>query len=84
MERAPSQWTSAKRANINTRLNGQYRSSLLFSMALRVSSVNDSDQALLRLDCSRFYSLFRCIAVLIQAFQTSLISSTAIYILMYS
>jgi hypothetical protein len=82
VERAPSQWTSAKRANINTRLNGQYRSSLLFSMALRVSSVND--QALLRLDCSRFYLLFRWIAVLIQAFQTSLISSTAIYILMYS
>ncbi len=82
MERAPSQWTSAKRAKINTRLNGQYRSTFIFSMALRVSSVND--QPLLRLDCSRFYSLFRCIAVLIQALKTSLIPSTAIYILMYS
>ena len=60
-ERAPSQWTSAKRAKINTRLNGQYRSTFICSIALCVSSVND--QALPRLDCSRFYLLFCCVAV---------------------
>ena len=70
MERAPSQWTSAKRAKINTRLNGQYRSTFIFSIAVRVSSVVN-DQALLRLECSWLYILFRCVAVLIQAFQIS-------------
>jgi hypothetical protein len=66
----PSQWTSAKRAKINTRLNGQYRSTFIFSIAVRGSSVV-KNQALLKLECSRLYFLFRSVAVLIQAFQIS-------------
>ena len=61
----------------------KYKYKIKWSVSF-ISRISVNDQALLRLDCSRFYGLFRCIAVLIQAFQTSLISSTAIYILMYS